>query len=334
MARPLRIQYPGAWYHVTCRGNERGAIYRDDKDRRKFLERLEESLRDFSVEVHCYCLMSNHFHFLLKTRLANLDRFMQQFNTTYIVYFNKRHKRSGHLYQGRYKAILVDADSYLLELSRYIHLNPVRLKRLKESSLKEKIDVLEQYLWSSYRAYIGNKGPSFLHREMILGMIGGREKRKGRRYREFVLKGLREEMGDPLIGKKAHSVLGSEEFLEWVYSTFIRGKEEEKEYSKIKELAPILTVEEIVQEAASEFGVKPEELLKGYSRVGGARKTVIELSCRHVIRSESLKEIGRQMGLSVGGLVRSRERFQESLKRDRKLRRHFERLEKKLLHRP
>lgn len=132
MARPLRVQFPNAWYHVTSRGNERTSTFRDDHDRRKFLEILEESCRLFRVEVHCHVLMSNHFHFLLKTVLANLSRFMQRFNTSYTVYFNRRHHRSGHLFQGRYKAILVDADAYLLELSRYIHLNPIRLKKLKD----------------------------------------------------------------------------------------------------------------------------------------------------------------------------------------------------------
>ena len=118
MARPLRIEYPGAWYHVTCRGNERSTIYRDDKDKRRFLKALGESVEAFNVEVHCYTLMGNHFHFLLKTPGANLSRFMQRFNTAYITYYNLRHHRSGHLYQGRFKAILVEADEYLLELSR------------------------------------------------------------------------------------------------------------------------------------------------------------------------------------------------------------------------
>ena len=125
---------------------------------------------------------------------------MQRFNTAYIVYFNRRHRRSGHLYQGRYKAILIDADSYLLELSRYIHLNPVRLKRLAKASLEEKIELLEKYPWSSYQSYMGRKGSSFLHREMILSMIGGEGGQKGKEneYREFVLDGLREGLDSPL----------------------------------------------------------------------------------------------------------------------------------------
>jgi len=126
MSRPLRIEYPGAWYHVACRGNRRARIFEDDKDRLRFLKALKESVEAFNVEMHGYVLLDNHFHFLLRTPEANLGRFMQRFNTAYITYYNLRHHKSGHLYQGRYKAILVEADEYLLELSRYIHLNPVR----------------------------------------------------------------------------------------------------------------------------------------------------------------------------------------------------------------
>ena len=108
MVRPLRIEYPNACYHITCRGNQRVNIFKDDKDRKRFLNILAESLKVFRVEVHCYILMSNHFHFLLKTLEANLGRFMQRFNTAYITYYNLRHQRSGHLYQGRYKALLVE----------------------------------------------------------------------------------------------------------------------------------------------------------------------------------------------------------------------------------
>ncbi|MCP4974995.1 MAG: transposase, partial [Maribacter sp.] len=132
MARPLRIEYPGAWYHFTCRGNERGLIFKDDTDRRVFLDMLKESLEKYKVFLHGYVLMGNHFHLNLHTPQGNLSRFAQRFNTAYTVYFNRRHRRMGHLYQGRYKAILVEKESYLLALSRYIHLNPVKIKKIKK----------------------------------------------------------------------------------------------------------------------------------------------------------------------------------------------------------
>jgi putative transposase len=142
MARPLRIEYPGAYYHVTSRSNERRAIFADDTDKRRFLEILETTSNLFGAEVHGYVLMRNHFHLILMTPTANLQKFMQRFNTSYTVYFNRRHHRTGHLFQGRYKALLIDRDTYLLELSRYLHLNPVRIKKYSHLEVEEKRRIL------------------------------------------------------------------------------------------------------------------------------------------------------------------------------------------------
>src|SRR3990172_6988665 len=128
MARPLRIQFPGAVYHITCRGNDRRDIFRDDKDRTTFLDILARSLTTYEVKLFSYVLMENHFHLLVETSRGNLAEFMRHFNISYTGYFNRRHRRIGHLYQGRFKSIVVDEDSYLLELSRYVHLNPIRIK--------------------------------------------------------------------------------------------------------------------------------------------------------------------------------------------------------------
>src|SRR5512139_4048541 len=127
MTRPLRIEFPGALYHVTARGNERKPIYRDAEDRQRFLQRLAGVVETYKLAVHTYVLMRNHYHLLVQTRMANLARAMRQLNGVYTQDFNRRHHRAGHLFQGRYKALLVDKDAYLLELSRYIHLNPVRV---------------------------------------------------------------------------------------------------------------------------------------------------------------------------------------------------------------
>jgi REP element-mobilizing transposase RayT len=128
MARPLRLEYPGAIYHVTARGNERRAIFRSDADRRRFVSKLLE-LREFhGVEVYAFTLMTNHYHLVICTPRANLAAFMQQFQTSYTVYFNRRHGRTGHLFAGRYKARLVEGGHYLLRLTRYVHLNPVKIR--------------------------------------------------------------------------------------------------------------------------------------------------------------------------------------------------------------
>ena len=146
MARPLRIEFPGAVYHITSRGNERKKIFWDDQDRELYLARLDQIHERFHWHVHAYVLMSNHCHLLVETPMANLSRGMRQLNGVYTQEFNRRHGRVGHLFQGRFKAILVEEDNYLLEVSRYIILNPVRAGMVERP---------EEYRWSSYPSIIG-----------------------------------------------------------------------------------------------------------------------------------------------------------------------------------
>ena len=153
MARALRIQYPGACYHVTCRGNERKNIYQDSEDKRIFKSKLKVSQEIYSVEVLSYVLMSNHFHLLIHTPHGNLSEFMRHFNISYTSAYNRRHKRCGHLYQGRYKAFLIDADNYLLAVSRYIHLNPIRTDKYVGVTPEEQWAVLQKYADSSLAGY-------------------------------------------------------------------------------------------------------------------------------------------------------------------------------------
>ena len=153
MARPLRIQYSGAVYHVTCRGNARKDIFVEDTDREKMLEILAHSLKIYNVKLCSYVLMNNHFHLLVETPLGNLAAFMRHFNISYTGHYNRRHDRTGHLYQGRYKSILVEKAAYLSVLSRYIHLNPVRIKDMEKATSEEKIRTLERYRWSSLHGY-------------------------------------------------------------------------------------------------------------------------------------------------------------------------------------
>jgi REP element-mobilizing transposase RayT len=149
----------GGVYHVTCRGNEQKRIFADDKDRERFLARLQESQEQLQVNVYLYCLMSNHLHLLVETPQANLNRFMSSVLTGYTVYFNVRHKRHGHLMQGRYGAQLVETDEHLLKLSRYIHLNPVQVKAWRNRPIRERIRALRSYAWSSFPMYAGIAKP-------------------------------------------------------------------------------------------------------------------------------------------------------------------------------
>ena len=174
MARPVRIEYKGAVYHVTIRGNNRNAIFAEDSDRERFVVDLEESVQWFDVRLYLFCLMTNHVHLVLETPRANLSSFMHRLQTAYTVYFNRRHDQSGHLMQGRFGAAVVDEDEYILKLSRYVHLNPVFVRAHQSKSPRERTEILRAYLWSSYRSYVGlSKSLSFvdytltLHKKMV-----------------------------------------------------------------------------------------------------------------------------------------------------------------------
>ena len=168
MARQLRIQYPGAFYHVTGRGNERQDIYRDKDDYVMFLEKLSDSLEVYNVSLLGYVCMTNHYHLLVMTPEGNLSSFMRHFNIAYTLSFNRRHNRSGHLYQGRYKSYLIDADGYLKEVSRYVHLNPVRIKKYAGMETDQRIRILNNFTHSSFAGYTNTKKrDDFVHYHTI-----------------------------------------------------------------------------------------------------------------------------------------------------------------------
>ena len=159
MARKPRIHEPGAIYHVILRGNARQDIFADDKDRYRFYEILQKSHERFRFRIHAFCLMTNHFHLAVQVSEIPLSRIMQNVSLRYTQWFNWRHKKTGHVFQGRYKAVMVDADAYLLELVAYIHLNPVRVRM---------VDQPEKHPWSSHRAYLGKEILSWLETGTIL----------------------------------------------------------------------------------------------------------------------------------------------------------------------
>ena len=204
MARPLRIEYPGAFYHVTSRGDRQEAIFEDDQDRTAFLNVLSEVASRFRWRCHAYCLMGNHYHLMIETPEANLTKGMRHLNGVFTQWSNRRHKRGGHLFQGRYKAILVDRDSYFLELARYIVLNPVRATMVKHPRL---------WAWSSYRATIGTSPtPVWLNTDDLLAQFGKRRAGARRKYQQFIEEG----MGAESIWKdlKGQIYLGDEDFVE------------------------------------------------------------------------------------------------------------------------
>ncbi|MCX5834447.1 MAG: transposase [Deltaproteobacteria bacterium] len=205
MARPLRIEYPGALYHITSRGNARARIFADDIDRKIFLRILGFVLKRFNWLCHAYCLMGDHYHLLVETPDANLSRGMRQLNGLYTQRFNWRHHKSGHLLQGRYKAILVDKDEYLLELARYMMLNPVRAGM---------VDFPEGYAWSSYRATVGKIGtPELLTPDWLLAQFGEERRIAQRRFADFVRAGTNLKKS-PWEDLKGQIYLGDDDFVE------------------------------------------------------------------------------------------------------------------------
>jgi REP element-mobilizing transposase RayT len=182
MARPIRLEFGGALYHVTARGDRREAIYEDEEDREQFLAVLGEVVARFNWRCHAYCLMDNHYHLVIVTPDGNLSKGMRQLNGVFTQWSNRRHRRTGHLFQGRYKAVLVDADSYLLELTRYVVLNPVRARMVKLPGA---------WPWSSYRATTGEAdAPAWLETDGLLAQFGGRRARAVAAYERFVQEGI------------------------------------------------------------------------------------------------------------------------------------------------
>lgn len=214
MPRQLRVQFPGAIYHVTIRGNARADIFADDHDRERFLKRLEESLETYTVRLYLFCLMNNHVHLVLETPQGNLSRFMQSLETGYTVYYNVRHNQPGHVMQGRYSAKLVEGNKYLLNLSRYVHLNPVFIDQVKDLTLKERVRKLRSYQWSSYPGYSGiGREYKFVTSGPILGLTNARKNRQRQKYQKYVESGLAKTDKEFLmLLKESHLCIGSDEF--------------------------------------------------------------------------------------------------------------------------
>jgi putative transposase len=221
MARPIRIEYDGAVYHVTSRGNARKRIYKDETDRLKFLDILAEINRKYNWLCHAYCLMDNHYHLIIETPDGNLSKGMRQLNGIYTQSFNRRHRRVGHIFQGRYKAILVEKGSHLLEVCRYVVLNPVRAKTVQEPG---------NWKWSSYNETAGKIKPHFcLTVEWLLGQFGAKTMEAEREYRGFVRAGI----GGEKIWKKVkgQSILGEEDYVEQLME-YIKGQRDIQEIPK------------------------------------------------------------------------------------------------------
>lgn len=264
MARPVRIEYPGAVYHVVCRGNNRQAVFRDDRDRKRYLEKLSLYCEEKDVELLCYCLLTNHVHLVLETPNGNLSKMMQAFQTSYTVYFNKCHGRSGHVFEQRYKAFLVDKDNYLLEVSRYVHFNAVAARLVERPA---------QYRWSSYGAYLTGKGITGLNAQTILDYFAGGRTKQMEQYREFVERGIAGNKNPGELPVRKQAFIGDEEFEE-------AARRKAEKHSDMERVYPL---KRIVQAVCKASGVPEEDLKRSRRReeVQRAREIVCYLSRRY-----------------------------------------------------
>ncbi|MBI3712205.1 MAG: transposase [Burkholderiales bacterium] len=239
MTRPLRLEFAGAVYHVTSRGDRREDIYLDEDDRREWLAVLALVCDRFNWVVHAYCQMTNHYHLLVETVEGNLSAGMRQLNGVYTQRFNRRHGLVGHLFQGRYKAILVQKEAHLLELSRYVVLNPVRAGM---------VDLPEQWPWSSY-SFVVNDGfaPEWLDTDWLLGQFGSQRGSARRAFVKFVLQGR--GLSSPLLATKHQLLLGDDAFVKQHQATLQEGDLRELSIAHRRALA--LSLEEYAQQSTN-----------------------------------------------------------------------------------
>jgi REP element-mobilizing transposase RayT len=310
MARPLRITFPGAFYHITSRGNERKNIFKSKRDREKFLEYLESSTQRYIAVIHAYCLLDNHYHLLLETPSGNLSQIMRHINGAYTTYFNVKRKRSGHLFQGRYKAILVDADEYAKELSRYIHLNPVRAKM---------VEAPDDYVWSSYQYYIGRKKPpEWLTRDLILGYFNEKVSTAQQGYHEFVSELVNKKYDSPLNDTTSSTLLGSPDFIASIKEKYLAGKNPDKEIPALQELHEKISIQQISALVDTVLGDEPAL----------SRNVKLYLSRKYT--GERLKNIGGHFGIGESGVSQATSRMTRKMANNKKLKGMVNKIEKEL----
>ena len=345
MARALRIEWPGGRYHFTARGNERREIFRDDCDRQHFLDLLAQLPERFGARLHAYVLMPNHYHLLLETPEANLSRLGQWLNVSYSVWFNRRHQRVGHLFQGRFAAILIEDDASFQEVGRYVHLNPVRVMSLgldkrrrgagrlglgpapTQEVVQRRLRVLRDWRWSSYPGYAGYVGMvGWLSGEMLSRLCGGRtaaEQRAAlRAYTErAVREGLPEGPWERLIGGV---ILGSEAFARELRARLhpdMREQPAARQLSRPASWAQIVKAVELVKgEPWAQFRDRHGDWGRDVALWVGRRLGRLTL--------RELAELAGGVDYTTAGAAVSR--TARRLARDARLRREVERIERQL----
>ncbi|MCP4634014.1 MAG: transposase [candidate division Zixibacteria bacterium] len=319
MARPLRIEYPGAWYHIMNRGRRYEEIFIDDGDYQMFPALLKETSDIWNIRIAAYCLMPNHYHLLIQTPEANLSKAMRQINGIYTQIFNRKHGYDGPLFRGRYKSILVSEDYYLLALVRYIHRNPIKAGI---------VDSLDKYKWSSHNGYLSAaKKWNWLHKKFILSMLSPDHRDWRKEYRHFVNVEEDGEIENILERKKWPPVMGPKEFVDRVKDKYYTLKIDD-EVPESKRLAP--EVEEIMGVVSAFYKVNTDDILHSQRGVINEPRNVTVYLIR-MLRHDSLKQIGAILKLekysSISSII---ERMKKQIREDPTLKKKIEKLTQKI----
>jgi len=318
MARQLRVEFENAFYHITSRGNLRDKIFYNAADRERFLEILSRTKERYGYLLHAYALMDNHYHLLMETPRANLSQIMQNINTSYTVYVNRKYQRSGHLLQGRFKGIIVDKDRYLVVLSRYIHLNPVRVKLVKRPI---------EYPWTSYRSFIDPKAENSLvdTGETLLYFSKHRHKAI-RAYRGFV-EGDEGRDENPFGKMEAGILLGEGAFKAKVLRRIERMKIDE-EIPQAKMLRKKVTIDAVIKACQLFYGKKRKALVE---RAKGNEGRQVTIYLAKKLSGEKGKEIGQHFGIKGPAVSDVIKRIEGRLEKEGQLRERIELLEGRIV---
>jgi len=313
-------------------GDARSKLFKTDSDRDRFLERLSERVEQYNIRLYMFVLMSNHLHLVFETPEGNCSKFMQSLSTAYTVYYNLRYNRHGHLFDGRYKAKLVEGDDYLLALTRYVHLNPVQVSGIEDQPLEDRIRYLRQYPWSTYQSYIGKrKELPYVEYAPILAEMRGKKKDLPKRYRAFVESGLAEtdeEFTEAL--KESPRSIGSDGFRAWVdelYQKLIEKSDTPEDISFRRITEPLYP--DIVLAAVAEIFEEEEDEFRRRKRNSPLRA----VAARYLIKYAGMSQRDVAVFLEVGsGTAINKQllRYSEAFTKDRRLRRLLKKIEKRL----
>jgi len=309
MARPYRLQAENCFYHITSRGDDRKKIYVSEYDHEKFLEYLLKAKKRFEFYVYAYALMPNHYHLLIKTLHANISRLMHYINSSYTTYYNVKRKRVGHLFQGRYKSIVVDSDSYFSTLSRYIHLNPVKAGL---------VDLPEEYKWSSYNACIAKKKDTIIDEVEVNKVLNMSIKQ----YRQFVIEGIG-ATEDPFKDLYGGFLLGSAEFIKDKLDE-LKGQVEGGEFSHKSAFKKHITVEDINKVISREYGRGLKEMCA--KRTWPTRDKRIAIYLMRELAGLDNREIADVLGMNSSAVSKAATTIEKDMHDDSRVRKEIQRL--------